>query len=401
MNEQTKSGKNVVIDTKNIGLRGIPVADTKIALVNGKKGELEYRGYNIRDLAKHSNFEEVAYLLLYGVLPTLNELTEFKKAILTERELPDQVMEYLKVRSASASSMNVLQSTIPILADFDPDLQVNDKDANRRMGVRLISKVATVVAAWSRIRKDLEPVKPDRSLSHAANFLYMMSGVKPNEAVERDINTIFILHADHSFNASTFAAREVTSTRAHMYAAVSAAVGALSGELHGGANTKVMNALLEIGEPSRVEKWVKARLKKGGRVMGMGHAVYKTVDPRAVILKEISKRIGKQTGKSEWHEMTQLMEKFTQKELWRLKQRRIYPNVDLYSAPVYCMLGIDVDLYTPVFAVQRMVGWVAHIIEEKFAEAQPKSMLYRPSAVYIGRYCGDPSCKYIPIEKRE
>ena len=398
---ETKVDNNGQINTKNIGLRGIHVADTMISGVDGENGKLEYRGYSITDLAKYSSFEETAYLLLYGDLPNQKQIEEFKAELANERDIPDLVVQTLKSRSPSALSMDVLQSAISLLADYDPDLESEDKDAHRRKGIRLISKVATVIAAWDRIRNGLEYIKPDKTLSHSANFLYMINGEKPTEEIAKYIDTAFILHADHSFNASTFVARGVASTRAHMYAAVTAAIGTLSGILHGGANTRVMKELIEIGEPDQVENWVKSRLNKGGLVMGMGHAQYKTNDPRAIILKGISEKLGTITNEPKWYEMTQMIEETTKKEFLKLKKRNIHPNVDLYSASVYYMVGIDTEIFTSLFAVQRMVGWVAHIIEEKFAEAQPKAVLYRPSSTYIGRSCGDESCKYEPIEKRK
>ncbi|HJN57706.1 MAG: citrate/2-methylcitrate synthase [Nitrososphaerales archaeon] len=398
---ETKVDNNGQINTKNIGLRGIHVADTMISGVDGENGKLEYRGYSITDLAKYSSFEETAYLLLYGDLPNQKQIEEFKAELANERDIPDLVVQTLKSRSPSALSMDVLQSAISLLADYDPDLESEDKDAHRRKGIRLISKVATVIAAWDRIRNGLEYIKPNKTLSHSANFLYMINGEKPTEEIAKYIDIAFILHADHSFNASTFVARGVASTRAHMYAAVTAAIGTLSGILHGGANTRVMKELIEIGEPDQVENWVKSRLNKGGLVMGMGHAQYKTNDPRAIILKGISEKLGTITNEPKWYEMTQMIEEITKKEFLKLKKRNIHPNVDLYSASVYYMAGIDTEIFTSLFAVQRMVGWVAHIIEEKFAEAQPKAVLYRPSSTYIGRSCGDESCKYEPIEKRK
>ena len=398
---ETKVDNNGQINTKNIGLRGIHVADTMISGVDGENGKLEYRGYSITDLAKYSSFEETAYLLLYGDLPNQKQIEEFKAELANERDIPDLVVQTLKSRSPSALSMDVLQSAISLLADYDPDLESEDKDAHRRKGIRLISKVATVIAAWDRIRNGLEYIKPNKTLSHSANFLYMINGEKPTEEIAKYIDIAFILHADHSFNASTFVARGVASTRAHMYAAVTAAIGTLSGILHGGANTRVMKELIEIGEPDQVENWVKSRLNKGGLVMGMGHAQYKTNDPRAIILKGISEKLGTITNEPKWYEMTQMIEEITKKEFLKLKKRNIHPNVDLYSASVYYMAGIDTEIFTSLFAVQRMVGWVAHIIEEKFAEAQPKAVLYRPSSTYIGRSCGDKSCKYEPIEKRK
>ena len=228
----------------------------------------------------------------------------------------------------------------------------------------------------------------------------MMSGEKPDPEVERVFDVCLILHADHTFNASTFTARQVASTRAHMYSASSAAIGALSGELHGGANTEVMKMLLEIGELEKVEPWIKEQMGKGERIMGMGHAVYKTYDPRAQVLKELSRKLAEKT-KETWFDMTEKVETTTISEMKLQKDRDIYPNVDLYSASIYYMLKIPVDLNTPIFAISRVVGWAAHIIEEKFAEAAPKPALYRPKAVYVGKYCGPQGCKYKTLDLRK
>ena len=258
----------------------------------------------------------------------------------------------------------------------------------------------TIVASWQRIRNGLDIVDPDPSLGHAANFLYMMSGKRPDPEVERIFDVCLILHADHTFNASTFTARQVASTRAHMYSASSAAIGALSGELHGGANTEVMKMLLEIGDIEKVSGWIREQMGRGQRIMGMGHAVYKTYDPRAQVLKELSRRLAEKTGEP-WFAMTERIETATISEMKAQKGRDIYPNVDLYSASIYYMLGIPVDLNTPIFAISRVVGWAAHIIEEKFAEAAPKPALYRPKAVYVGKYCGPQGCEYKTLDLRE
>jgi citrate synthase len=228
----------------------------------------------------------------------------------------------------------------------------------------------------------------------------MLKGKVPEKETARDFDVALILQAEHTFNASTFAGRVVASTRAHMYASVAAAIGALSGELHGGANARVMNNLLEIGDPAKVEGWVKAQFEQGKRVMGMGHAVYKTLDPRADILRHIAERLARRTGDSKWFLMTRKMEEATAREFKRRKGREIYPNVDLYSASVYYMMGITPDLFTPVFAVSRIAGWTAHILEEKFPEPPVKPVLYRPTAEYSGNYCGPLGCKYVPLEKR-
>jgi citrate synthase len=388
-------------ETKDIGLRGVAVADTKISAVDGEKGRLIYRGYDIDELARYSSFEETVYLLLYEGLPTRKELEIFKETLASERQLPVGIIRHLKKRKKTANTMDVLQSVIPMLADFDSEARMETKGANIKKSIKLIAKTATIVAYWDRIRKNCDIIKPDERSGHAANFLYMLNGDMPDEETARDFDTCLILHAEHSFNASTFAARVVASTHAHMYACAGAAIGALSGELHGGANTKVMRMLLEIGRIERVEKWINSKLDARGKIMGMGHTVYKTLDPRAKILSGISEKLAERTGNTKWFELSNKIQDVTRSEFKKRKGKDIYPNVDFYSPSIYYVLGIDPDLFTPVFAISRMPGWCAHIIEEKFAEAQPKAVIYRPEAEYIGRYCGLEGCMYMPLEKRE
>jgi citrate synthase len=392
--------KEPLIDIKNIGLRGVKVADTRISDVDGEKGNLIYRGFNICDLATHSTFEEVSYLLLYDHLPAKEEYDRFQRELVQAREVPEAFLKFMKLMPSSSHPMDILQASVSILASHDPQLHEETREANFRKATRLIAKLPAIVAAWDRIRKGLEPVRPHGELTHAGNFLYMLSGNPPDPETARDFDICLILHADHSFNASTFAGREVASTHAHMYASVGAAMGALSGELHGGANSQVMSMLLEIGDMDRVKSWVSERLKKGGKVMGMGHAVYRTEDPRATILRRICGRLAERTGDRRWCEMTKAIEAATKEEFRKIKGKEIYPNVDFYSASVYHMMGIPKDLFTPVFAISRISGWTAHIIEEKFAEAQPKPELYRPDSDYVGNYCGLEGCEYVPVEKR-
>lgn len=388
------------MEVKNIGLRGVKVADTRISDVDGEQGILIYRGYHIIDLARHSTFEEVSFLLLHDRLPTESELKGFQEKLLTERTLPEVVFKVLPILPKSAHPMDVLQAVVPLLGSTDPQLREETREANLNKAIRLISKLAGVVASWHRIRNGQSPLPPDPELSHAGNFLYMLSGTPPDPETAREFDVCLILHAEHSFNASTFAGREVASTHAHMYASIAAAIGALSGELHGGANSEVMKMLLEIGQLERVPSWVSDRLQRGGKIMGMGHAVYRTEDPRATILRGISERLAERTNGHHWYEMTRAIEEATKAEFRRLKGREIYANVDLYSASVYHMMGIPADLFTPVFALSRISGWAAHIIEEKFAEAQPKPELYRPDADYVGTYCGPEACPYVPIGER-
>jgi citrate synthase len=387
------------METKNIGLRGIEVADTKISNIDGGKGKLIYRGFDILDLTKNSTFEETAYLLIYDSLPTKNQLNEFNTKLIEAREIPKQMQKNMENWRKDADPMDMLQAFVSALAGYY-DEEFSSKEASYDKAINLIAKVPTIIASWQRIRNSLEVVNPDSSLSHAANFLYMMSGEKPDIEVEKIFDTCLILHADHTFNASTFTARQVASTRAHMYSAASAAIGALSGELHGGANTEVMKMLLEISEIDNVDSWIKEKLMQGEKIMGMGHAVYKTYDPRAQVLKELSRKLAAK-NKEPWFERTEKIETATISEMKLQKNKDIYPNVDLYSASIYYMLKIPMDLNTPIFAISRVVGWAAHIIEEKFAEAAPKTALYRPKAVYVGKYCGPEGCEYKELDLRK
>ena len=387
------------METKNIGLRGIEVADTRISNIDGEKGKLIYRGFDILDLTKNSTFEETAYLLLYDDLPTKSQLDEFNAKLIEARFIPKQMQKNMGNWRKDADPMDMLQAFVSALAGYY-DEEFSNKEASYDKAINLIAKVPTIIASWHRIRNGLEIVDPDSSLSHAANFLYMMTGEKPDPEVEKIFDVCLILHADHTFNASTFTARQVASTRAHMYSAASAAIGALSGELHGGANTEVMKMLLEIGEVEKVDAWIKEKMKNNERIMGMGHAVYKTYDPRAQVLKELSRKLAEKT-KDPWFDITEKVETVTISEMKSQKGRDIYPNVDLYSASIYYMLKIPMDLNTPIFAISRVAGWSAHIIEEKFAEAAPKPALYRPKAVYVGKYCGPQGCEYKTLDLRK
>ena len=387
------------MDTKNIGLRNIEVADTKISYIEGQKGKLIYRGFDILDLTKNSNYEQTCYLLIHDELPTKSEYEDFKTELTDARIIPKQMQINMGNWRKDADPMDVLQAFVAAFGGYY-DEEFSTKEASYSRAINLIAKVPTIVSSWHRIRNDKKPIQPNSDLSHAANFLYMLNDEKPDTELEKIFDICLILHADHTLNASTFAAREVASTRAHMYSAASAAVGALSGELHGGANYDVMRMLLDIKTENNVESYIKEKFSKNERVMGMGHAVYKTVDPRSQVLKELSKRLSEKTNQP-WYDITNKVEHVTADLMKKTKGAEIFPNVDLYSASVYYMLGIPMDLNTPIFAISRAAGWAAHIIEEKFAEAAPKPMLYRPKAVYVGKYAGPQGCKYIPIEKRK
>ena len=386
---------------KNIGLRGVTVADTKISHVDGENGILIYRGYRIEELAQSSTFEETAYLLHHDVLPTEGELQKFEKSLIEARQVSKFVFDALKRLPKESHPMDVLQAAIPILATADPDLYDDSREANMAKAIRLIARAPVIVAGWQRIREGREPLPSDGALSHAANFLWQLTGKEPDEEIARDLDTILVLHADHSFNASTFACREVVSTRAHMYAGVAAGVGALSGSLHGGANAQVMTMLQELRNEKDISGWVKSELASGRRIMGMGHAVYKTLDPRARFLKDMCFRIGKKLHEDRWCRLLTEIEETAVAELTARGKTTIRPNVDFYSASVYHMMGIPLDLMTPVFAVARIAGWTAHIIEEKFADAQEKPALYRPLSEYVGHYCGRTGCVYEPVVERK
>jgi len=388
------------LDTRNIGLRNIEVADTKICSIDGENGKLIYRGYDILDLANHSTYEETAFLLLFGDLPVKEELDDFNSKLTESRRIPDSVTKNMKNKPVTAHPMDVLQSSILDLADYDRNRLDEGKNANIERAISLIAKIPTIVAAWDRIRNKQDVVEPRDDNSHAHNFLYMLRGGHPKHEISKIFDISLILHAEHSFNASTFAAREIASTRASIYASVGGAVGALSGELHGGANIQVMMMLLEIGDVNNVEKWVQERIANGGRVMGMGHAVYRITDPRSEVLASLSRAISKEKD-TKWYEMTEKIEEVTRRVMYQTRKMLIYPNVDLYSASLYYSLGIPIDLNTPIFAISRIAGWNAHIIEEKFAEAAPKPALYRPKAVYVGRYCGPMGCEYVSLINRK
>ena len=384
----------------NTGLRGVTIASTKISDVDGAAGKLVYRGYLAKDLAGKVSFEELVHLLLYEKLPSREELQTVSALLSQERAIPAAILDAFRQMPKDALPMDVLQAATAMLANYDADAKVHDRKAAGRIAIKLIAKFATIVAAWDRIRNGQEPIDPDPNLSHAANFLYMLNGEIPDQEIAGFFDACLVLHAEHSFNASTFAAREVASTKAHMYAAVAAGVGSLSGALHGGANTRVMQMLMEIGSVDNVESYVENILASGGVIMGLGHAVYQTDDPRAHILAPMSKYLGEQAGDTKWYDLSKKLEAVGKKAFKERKGREIYVNVDFYSASLYYYMGIAIDLFTPVFAISRVSGWAAHVLEEQFAEAAPKPALYRPESDYVGDYCGPDTCSFTPIENR-
>jgi citrate synthase len=388
------------MDVRNIGLRGVTVADSKIGLVDGDKGILIYRGYQIQDLAEHATFEEVIHLLMVGCLPTPEQLTAVKTQLMAALPLPDSTLAYLRSRSRKAQPMDVIQGALTVLADEDPALGSERREDLVASSYRLIARTALVAAAWHHLRegRDLPVVTLDGSL--ASVFLLALWGRQPTDDERRLMDTLLVLHAEHSLNASTFAARGVASTRAHLYAAASSAVGALSGALHGGANARVMEMLLGIGSLENVEPWVTRRIDSGQRVMGLGHAVYTTEDPRADILRTVAAKALAGKAEEKWFHLALEVRREAMKQLKEKKRLELFPNVDFYSGPILYSLGLAMDMFPVLFAVSRVAGWCAHIIEELLAEAAPKAQLYRPEANYTGRLCGPMGCKFIPLESR-
>lgn len=384
----------------NTGLRGVDVASSKICDVQGKEGKLIYRGYLIQDLAEKASFEEICFLLLYERLPSKKELEDFTQSLAAKRNVPGNVFDFMSALPKDMNPMDVLQAVTPMLIQTDPNAGKEGMENTLYSAENLIAGMATITAAWGRIRENKAPVEPDTGLSHAANFLYMLNNEKPNDEAAHFFDTGLVLHAEHSFNASTFTARQVASTKAHIYAAISAAIGSLSGALHGGANVRVMKMLKEIGSADKIDDYINNMLDSGGLIMGLGHAVYQTDDPRATILAPMSKRMGELSGDTTWYELSKDLETKGKAAFKQRKQRDIYCNVDFYSASLFYAMGIATDMFTPLFAVSRVSGWTAHVIEEQYAMAAPKPSLYRPGAAYVGDYCGPDECTYTEIDKR-
>jgi citrate synthase len=367
------------------GLEGVIVAISGLTSIDGTVGKLMYRGYNIHELAQNSTYEEVVYLLFNGELPTAAQLDELKKTLAANRELPSQVIDLLRLMPKDANPMAALRTAVSALAFYDAEAEDNSHESVVRKAYRVTAKMATIVAAFDRIRNGKEPVAPKTDLSHAANFLYMLNGEVPNDVFARAFDIALILHADHEMNASTFAARVTASTLSDYYSAITSAVGTLKGALHGGANTNVMKMLLEIGDEAKVEDYIRTGLANKQRFMGFGHRVYKTMDPRAIELKKVSRDLGERAGNLKWFNMSEKIHSMVTSE------KGLDPNVDFYSASAYYMMGIALDLYTPIFAVSRIAGWSANVIEQ-----YEKNRLMRPDSDYVG-----PSERsYVPMNQR-
>jgi citrate synthase len=368
------------------GLEGVVATSSKICYIDGDKGILSYSGYNIHTLADHASFEEVIYLLWHGELPVASELRKLKASLTAERELPPEVTAFLKNAPKSASAMDVLRTAVSMLSLYDPSAGDMSTEANTRKASKLMARVATIVTSFDRLRNGKEVIPGDPALGHAANFLYTLTGKKPDDVMERVFDVALILHADHELNASTFAARVTAATLSDIYSAVTSAIGALKGPLHGGANEAVIQMLLKTSSSDDAAGKVKTDLNNKIKIPGFGHRVYHTVDPRAIHLKKMSEELAKRTGHAD------LFEKSTRVEQTVQDLKKLNANVDFYSASTYYSLGIPVDLFTPIFAVSRMSGWTAHVLEQ-----YRNNRLIRPRADYTGEADGRP---WTPLDGR-
>jgi citrate synthase len=358
------------------GLEGVLVAESSLSFIDGDEGELAYRGYGIDDLARNATFEEVVYLLWHGELPTREELEAFEASMVEERHLDDGVSRLAReLAEADEDPMAALRSVVSTLSAYDPDADADptDEAANLRKGRRITAKIPTALAAFERIRNGDDPVDPRDDLGHAANFLYMLNGEEPDDVLAETFDMALVLHADHGLNASTFSATVTASTLSDLHAAVTSAVGTLSGSLHGGANQDVMEMLKEVDRSDKdALGWVQDALAEGRRVPGFGHRVYSVKDPRARILSEKSKALG-EAGELKWYEYSTTIEEFM------IEEKGLAPNVDFYSAPTYYQMGIPVGIYTPIFAMSRVGGWIAHVLEQ-----YDDNRLIRPRSRYVG-----------------
>ena len=367
------------------GLEGVIAGRTGICNVDSEHSQLLYRGYSVEDLARDSNFEEVAYLLIKGSLPKRSELTDFTKILKDEREIPKKLLKMFSKFPSRANPMDMLRAGVSFLALFDSEAGDNSHEANVRKAMRLTAKIPTIIASSFRISNGKKTIEPNPEYSHARNFLNMVNGTPPDDFVEKVFDVSLILYAEHDYNASSFSTRVTASTLADLYSAVIAGICTLKGSLHGGANEKAMEMLLAIGEEDKVEDWIREALLRKERIMGFGHRVYKKGDPRAIILKELCMELGGKKNAPKWYRMSHKIEEIMEKE------KGLYPNVDFYAGSVYYMMGIPIELYTPIFTLSRITGWSAHIIEQ-----HDNNRLIRPMSEYIG----PPIQRYIPIDER-
>jgi citrate synthase len=370
------------------GLEDVVAATSSICYLDGERGVLAYYGYDIHDLARGASFEEVCYLLWHGRLPNRAELGDLQSQLAAARPLSEPVLRLMKQLPAT-DGMDSLRTLTSVLGQYDPEAEDNTPQANYRKAVRLTAQIASLVATYGRLQAGGGPIQPDPALGHAANFLYMLTGARPNALATRAFDVALVLHADHELNASTFAARVAAATLTDLYSATVGAIGALKGPLHGGANADVMRLLIEIGEdatPERIDEAIRAKLARKIKIPGFGHRVYRTEDPRATHLRRMSKELGERKGNTRWFEMSQRIEKLVTGE------KKLYPNVDFYSASTYYTLGIPIDLFTPIFAVSRVSGWTAHCLEQ-----YANNRLIRPRTDYIGPLYPQ---TFVPLDKR-
>ncbi|MBL8130757.1 MAG: citrate synthase [Anaerolineae bacterium] len=373
------------------GLDGVSIGDSRLSLVNGTEGKLIYAGYKIEDLAANALYEEVVYLLWNGRLPNAAELEELRAALAVQGAVPAEVLQQMKSYPKSANPMAVLRTSTSALAFYDPDSEDTSIEAQKRKALRMTGQVTTLTAAWYRIRQGLEPISPRKDLNLSQNFMYMLTGTEPESTAVDAINAYMVLLTEHSMNASTFTSRVTTSTGADMHSAIVAAIGTLKGPAHGGANEEAMRMFMEIAEVANVEPWFNENIKSGKRrIMGIGHRVYKALDPRAAVLRERAAALSKASGNTKWFEIADQLANLARADQYFI-ERNLYPNVDYFSAIVLYTLNLDVDMFTPLFAMSRMAGWTAHIIEQ-----QTDNRLIRPTADYVGPM----DLQWVPLNQR-
>ncbi len=365
------------------GLEGVVALESSISSIIGT--QLTYRGYTIDDLASNAQYEEVVYLLWFGKLPNRAELDDFRAKLSKSFEIPRQVIDLIKSAPKDVHPMDVIRTAVSLLAFYDPDTKDMSREANIRKATRLTAQITTIVGAIGRVREGEEPVTPRPELDISSNFVYMLSGKEPDEVSVKAINVALVLHADHELNASTFSARGTVSTLADMHSGVVSAIGTLKGPLHGGANEAVMRMLLKIGTMDKIDEFIEQALANKEKIMGFGHRVYKEGDPRAKFLRGMSQEMGKLKGDTRWYDMSVRIEKMMAEE------KKLLPNVDFFSASMYYSLGIPIELFTPVFTVSRISGWLAHILEQL-----SDNRLIRPRAEYVGPL----DQRYVPIDQR-
>jgi citrate synthase len=375
----------VPANNKSSGMEGVVAAPSEICFIDGIAGRLVYRGYEIADLVENTTFEETAYLLWNNRLPNRAELAELKTQLRSQAALPPHVLAVLKAMPAASEPMDALRTAVSALGCIDPDLRSNEPAADLRKSIRLTAQFPTIVATFHRLRNCGKPIDPDPNLSIASNFLYLLTGKKPHETLSRVLDAALVLHAEHGFNASTFAARVTAATLADMHAAVTAACAALKGPLHGGANQDVMQLLLDCGDADTAEQRVRSMLTGGEKIPGFGHRVYRTFDPRATYLRKMSKQLGEAAGNTKWYEMSERLIPVVKE----LKNKD--PNVDFFSASAYYTMGIPIDLYTPIFGIARVAGWTAHVMEQ-----HNNNRIIRPQDDYRGPF----DRKVVPIDQR-